>query len=72
VKCFDRIDHQLLLSNLRGLLGHKNEPVVELISSFLKTPIYDRHGKNYANVDRGIGLPSRQRKLGKAKKTIAV
>jgi len=54
------------------LLGHKNEPVVELISSFLKTPIYDRHGKNYANVDRGIGLPSRQRKLGKAKKTIAV
>lgn len=50
-KCFDRIDHNLLLS----FLDAKFEKwIVELIASFLKTPIYDKEGKNYAFQHQGI------------------
>lgn len=46
-KCFDRIDHELLLSFLTDKLGSQNFMMVDLIASFLKTPIFDKRGHNY-------------------------
>ena len=44
VKCFDRIDHELLLSFLREQLAPRSDGIVKLIEVFLKTPIYDNKG----------------------------
>jgi hypothetical protein len=42
VKCFDRIDHELLLNQLREQFGQENEGFVALVNCFLKTYILDR------------------------------
>jgi retron-type reverse transcriptase len=54
VKCFDNIDHELLLSFLMKQLGHENKGLVDLIDSFLKSPIYAPGGKTYVNTEQGI------------------
>lgn len=46
VGCFDKIPHVLLLSELRLHLGEENEERISLISSFLRTPIFDKKGVN--------------------------
>lgn len=54
VSCFDKIPHDLLLSELRSYLGAENEEIINLISSFLRTPILDKKGVNYASSSLGI------------------
>lgn len=54
VSCFDKIPHGLLLSELRSCLGAENEEIISLISSFLRTPILDKEGVNYASSSLGI------------------
>ena len=54
VGCFDKIPHDLLLSELRSCLGAENEGIINLISSFLRTPILDKRGTNYASSSLGI------------------
>jgi hypothetical protein len=36
VKCFDRVDHNLLLANLTNLLAKENQTISELVSTLLK------------------------------------
>jgi retron-type reverse transcriptase len=55
VKCFDSIDHRLLLEHLSKLLGTDNAPLIDLINCFLKTPILDKKGNDYSNSE--VGLP---------------
>lgn len=54
VRCFDKIPHDLLLSELRSCLGAENEGIINRISSFLRTPILDKRGANYASSSVGI------------------
>lgn len=54
VSCFDKIPHGLLLSELRSCLGAENEEIINWISSFLRTPILDKQGVNYASSSLGI------------------
>lgn len=54
VSCFDNIPHNLLLTQLRSCLDAENEQVISLIESFLRTPILDKEGVNYASSSLGI------------------
>lgn len=54
VKCFDNIDHGLLISVLKSYLGEENSSFCDLISAFLKTPIFDKKGQEYTNSTKGI------------------
>ena len=54
VSCFDKIPHDLLVAELRSCLGAENEEIINLISSFLRTPILDKNGTNYASSSQGI------------------
>lgn len=56
VKCFDNIDHQLLLSALHDHLGEANRPFVNLISNFIKTKIWDDKKKEDCS-HKTQGLP---------------
>ena len=47
VKCFDSIDHRLLLEHLSKLLGTDNAPLIDLINCFLKTPSLSKKGNDY-------------------------
>lgn len=60
VSCFDKIPHGPLLSELRSVLGVENEKVINLICLFLRTPILDNKGINYASTSLGIpqGCPT--------------
>lgn len=55
VKCFDSIDHRLLLEHLSKLLGTDNAPLIDLINCFLKTPRLSKKGNDYSNSE--VGLP---------------
>lgn len=54
VKCFDNINHDLLISFLLSDLGQENSAFCDLISDFLKTEMIDRKGNDYSNKDKGI------------------
>lgn len=54
VKCFDNIDHELLISFLASDLGPENLPLCDLINGFLKTEIKDKQGNDYSNKEKGI------------------
>ena len=51
VKCFDNIDHQLLISFLSYYVVND---ICDLISSFLTTQIMDKNGNDYSNHMKGI------------------
>lgn len=44
VKCFEQIDHDILLNQLLDHFGDENLDTVELINDFLKTDIFLRDG----------------------------
>lgn len=54
VKCFDNIDHGLLISVLRSYLGEGNPSFCDLISAFLQTPILDKKRNDHSNHTKGI------------------
>lgn len=54
VKCFDNIDHNILLSLLRKKVGEENDAILRLVQSFLGCKIFDKGGKDYSNQKRGI------------------
>lgn len=54
VKCFDNIDHELLIRELRFHLGEENSPLCDLLSRFLKSSIKDKEGKDFSNLKKGI------------------
>lgn len=53
-KCFDNIDHELLLGLLQAHLGPENAPLFQLIEAFCKTDILDKEGNNFAFKFKGI------------------
>lgn len=55
VSCFDRIPRVRLLNLVGGLLGPKNVLILDLVSSFLSTPIKDKTGRTVSTA--GIGIP---------------
>lgn len=54
VKCFDNINHDLLISFLITDLGAVNQNFIELILSFMKCQIRDQEQKDYTNTKKGI------------------
>lgn len=54
VKCFDNINHDLLISFVSSDLGQGNSDFCDLISDFLKTETLDWKGNDYSNKDKGI------------------
>lgn len=54
VKCFDNIDHKILISVLQDSLGEENEFLCHQLLNFVKTPILDKKGNDYSNQTKGI------------------
>lgn len=46
VKCFDNIDHGLLISAMQSYLGEENASFYDLILQFVRTPIIDKKDMN--------------------------
>lgn len=55
VSCFDRIPHDPLLTCLKLWLGEENGGTIDLLGTFLRTPILEKTGQNVAT--KGIGIP---------------
>jgi hypothetical protein len=51
----DRIDHELLLNQLKEQFGHDFECFIQLVSAFLNADIYDLDGAKFTCA--GIGIP---------------
>ncbi len=54
LKCFDNLDHEILLKLLRSHLGPNNEPFYQLIETYCKTLILDKSGKSDSLNTKGI------------------
>lgn len=54
VKCFDNVDHELLITVLQSYVGDENSSFCDLILTFLQTNIKDRKGNDYSNRKKGI------------------
>jgi hypothetical protein len=58
VRCFDKIDHTLLLALLLDRFGKENFDFVELVDGNLPGHGLDREGVNHACTEKGIPEPN--------------